>query len=141
MNNIWLFLVAVFLGGQPKKAACPFRDGVMRKMAPRDFVLGVLESNLDVFGKDSLVLAVTDGRVSDLSTGPRPYYRCYITISRGSLKYVCWDMDSVLVQEGQLVKAGQVIGYSSKKRVSIYVSDYLNKIFTNPADYLDCMHQ
>ena len=38
------------------------------------------------------------------------------------------EIDRPLVKEGDMVKAGQAIGVAGEKRISFYVSNYLNRI-------------
>ena len=125
----------------------------MRKMTPSDVVLGVAESNVDIFGKDSLVLSPINGRVWDVRKLPATYRTSdnpawtgrsgaySVRISRDSTIYNCWDMDSCLVKEGQVIKAGEIIGYSRTRRISFFVSNFLGKIYNEPSSFLDCVDE
>ncbi len=51
----------------PQKGKCPFKDGNMKKLTEhKGIVIGPGESTVDIWGKDSVVLSATDGRVTDI---------------------------------------------------------------------------
>jgi hypothetical protein len=94
------------------------------------------ESTVDICGKDTVVLSATDGRVTDVI---RLGHILYITIRVDTTNYTYIDIDRPLVQEGQMIKAGQAIAIAREQRIAFYVSNYLNRIFRNPDAYVDCV--
>jgi hypothetical protein len=119
----------------PVKGKCPFKEGVIRKSVHGSgVILGTEECTVDVWGKDSMVLSATNGRVMDVMR----LYALYITIRTDTTNYTYIEIDRPLVKEGEMVKAGQVIGIAKDKRISFFVSNYLNKIFCDPCAYVDC---
>ena len=109
----------------------------MRRLATRTGVtLGTVESTVDIWGNDSVVVSATAGRVMDVI---RENVTMYITIRTDTTNYTYIDIDRSLVKEGQLVQAGQAIAIATEKRISFYVSNFLNKIFRNPDAYVDCV--
>jgi hypothetical protein len=144
MNTIWGIAIAmIYLCGPSKsrdslpiKGKCPFKDGIMRKLTHHGFILGTEESSVDICGKDSVVLSATNGRVTDVV---RLSYTLFITISVDTTVYTYSDIDRSLVQEGQIVKAGQAIAIAREQRIAFFVSNYLKRIFRNPDWYVDCV--
>jgi hypothetical protein len=142
MYSNWIFvLIAVYLTGyqqpgRPGKGKCPLRDGVMKKMEFNSVMVGTEASNVDIVGKDSVVISATDGRVMEAYS--LNYTDKIVQIQRDTTLYTYWDMDSCVVREGQMVKAGQVIGFSAKSKITFFVGNNRNRIFTNPAYYVDC---
>jgi hypothetical protein len=122
---------------QPKKAKCPFKAGVMKKLTEhKGVVLGSGESTVDIWGKDSIVLSATDGRVTDVIyiQGIK-----YVSIRVDTTVYTYADIDRALVQEGQPVKSGQPIAIARDGRIEFYVANYLGRQFRNPDAYVDCV--
>jgi hypothetical protein len=99
-----------------------------------EIILGAEESTMDVWSKDSIVLSATNGRVMDVMR----VHILYIIIRTDTTNYTYIEIDRPLVKEGEMVKAGQAIGIAKKKRISFFVSNYLNKIFRDPYAYVDC---
>lgn len=144
MNNIWgTAILMIFLFGPnkdrdlpPQKGKCPFKNGVMRKLTHRGFILGMEGCTVDICGNDSVVVSATNGTVTDI-IGLRN--ALYITIKVDTTVYTYSDIDRPLVHEGQQVKAGQPIAIAREKRIAFFVSNYLNRIFRNPDGYVDCI--
>ena len=123
--------------GTPKKGKCPFKDGIMKKLTEHDNVtLGSGESTVDIWGKDSVVLSATDGRVTDVISvqGIK-----YISIRVDTAIYTYADIDRALVHEGQPVKAGQPIAIAREDRIEFFVGNYLGRQFRNPDAYVECV--
>ncbi len=121
----------------PKKAKCPFKDGIMKKLTEHHgVVLGSGESTVDIWGKDSVVLSATDGRVTDVIyiQGIK-----YVSIRVDTTIYTYADIDRALVQEGQPVKSGQPIAIAREGRIEFFVANYLGRQFRNPDTYVDCV--
>ena len=122
--------------GHPK-GRCPLKDGIMRPLATRTgIIVGTEKSTVDIWGSDSVVVSATAGRVMDVI---REDYTMFIIIRSDTTNYTYIDLDRSLVKEGQLVQAGQVIAIAKEKRISFYVSNFLNRIFRNPDAYVDCV--
>lgn len=122
---------------QPKKAKCPFKAGVMKKLTEhKGVVLGSGESTVDIWGKDTIVLSATDGRVTDVIyiQGIK-----YVSIRVDTTVYTYADIDRALVQDGQPVKSGQPIAIARDGRIEFYVANYLGRQFRNPDAYVDCV--
>ena len=120
-----------------KKAKCPFKDGIMKKLTGHHGVfVGSEESTVDIWGKDSVVLSATDGRVADVifMQGIK-----YVSIRVDTTIYTYADIDRALVQEGQPVKSGQPIAIAREDRIEFDVANYLGKQFSNPNAYVDCV--
>jgi len=144
MNYIWGMAIAIvylFGPGMDRdflhpKGKCPFKGGVIRKLTqPKGIIIGTEESTVDISGNDSIVLSAADGRVMEV-IGLQ--YTSYLTIKVDTTIYTYIDIDRPLVQEGQVVKAGQEIAIARGKRIAFFVSNYHNKIFRNPDAYVDC---
>ena len=133
---LYLFGPSKNRGFPPQKGKCPFKDGIMRKLTHRGIILGTEESTVDICGIDSMVLSATGGRVTDVI---RLNYTMYISIRVDTTIYTYADIDRPLVQERQMIKAGQPIAIAREKRIAFFVSNYLNKIFRNPDGYVDCV--
>jgi len=121
----------------PKKAKCPFKDGIMKKLTEHHgVVLGSGESTVDIWGKDSVVFSATDGRVTDVIyiQGIK-----YVSIRVDTTIYTYADIDRALVQEGQSVKSGQAIAIARGGRIEFFVANYLGRQFRNPDAYVDCV--
>src|SRR3984893_9751956 len=121
----------------PKKGKCPFKDGIIRKLTEHHGVmLGSGESTVDIWGKDSVVLSATDGRVTDVIyiQGIK-----YVSIRVDTTIYTYADIDRALVQEGQPVKSGQPIAIAREGRIEFFVANYLGRQFGNPDAYVDCV--
>jgi hypothetical protein len=121
----------------PRKGKCPFKDGVMKKLTEhKGVVLGSGESTVDIWGKDSIVLSATDGRVTDVIyiQGIK-----YVSIRADTTIYTYADIDLALVHEGQLVKSGQPIAIAREDRIEFFVANYLGRQFRNPDAYVDCV--
>ena len=88
-----------------------------------------------VTGQDTMLLAVRDGRIKDIYRldGAR-----IVTLMRDTSIYVYMNMTGVTVTEGQMVKAGQVIGSSHDKRIGFWVENVFGKFIRNPYDRVDC---
>jgi Peptidase family M23 len=121
----------------PRKGKCPFKDGIMKKLTEHHGVfVGSAESTVDIWGKDSVVLSATDGRVTDVIyiQGIK-----YVSIRGDTTIYTYADIDRALVQEGQLIKSGQPIGVAREGRIEFFVANYLGRQFRNPDAYVDCV--
>lgn len=121
----------------PKKAKCPFKDGIMKKLTEHQgIVLGSGESTVDIWGKDSVVFSATNGRVTDAVNiqGMK-----YVRIQVDTTVYTYADIDRALVQEGQSVKSGQPIAIAREGRIEFFVSNYLGRQFLDPDAYVDCI--
>jgi hypothetical protein len=149
MNIIWaLVLSAICLFGPampsgfpPKTGKCPFKDGIIRKLTAHSGILvgSSPESTVDVWGKDSLVLSATNGKVINV-IGMRPG-ASYIQIQIDTTVYTYSDIDRALVQEGQFVRSGQPIAIAADSSIAFYVGNYLGKIYHHPEAYVDCVCQ
>ena len=123
--------------GTPEKGKCPFKDGIMKKPTEHFGVfIGSVESTVDIWGKDSIVLSATDGRVTDVISvqGIK-----YISIRIDTTIYTYADIDRALVHEGQPVKADQPIAIAGEDRIEFFVGNYLGRQFRNPDAYVDCV--
>jgi hypothetical protein len=109
----------------------------MKKLTEhKGIVPGPGESTVDIWGKDSVVLSATDGRVTDVMDiqGIK-----YISIRMDTAIYTYADINRALVQEGQRVNAGQQIAIAREGRIEFFVSNYLGRIFRHPDAYVDCV--
>jgi hypothetical protein len=121
----------------PRKGKCPFKDGIMTKLTEHHgVILGSGESTVDIWGKDSVVLSATDGRVTDVIDiqGIK-----YVRIRVDTTIYTYADIDRALVHEGQPVKSGQPIADAREDRIEFLVTNYLGRQFRNPDAYVDCV--
>jgi hypothetical protein len=143
MYNNWILFLAAFCltgnqqHGRPGKGKCPLMGGRLKKMEFNSVMVGSEVSNVDIVGKDSVVISATDGRVMEAYN--LTYTEKIVQIQRDTTLYTYWDMDSCVVHEGQVVKSGQVIGFSAKHRITFFVGNNRNRIFTNPGYYVDCV--
>lgn len=120
-----------------KKGKCPFKDGTMKKLTEHHgVVLGSEESTVDIWGKDSIVLSATDGRVTDVINIQNIEY---VSIRTDTTIYEYADIDSALVHEGQPIKSGQPIAIAREGRIEFLVSNYFGRQFRDPAAYVDCV--
>lgn len=121
----------------PKKGKCPFKEGIMKKLTEHHGVfVGSVESTVDIWGKDSVVLSATDGRVTDVISIQNIRY---ISIRVDTIIYTYADIDRALVHEGQPVKSGQPIAIAREDRIEFYVANYLGRQLRNPDVYVDCV--
>jgi hypothetical protein len=99
-------------------------------------VLGSGESTVDIWGKDSVVLSATDGRVKDVIDiqGIK-----YVSVRVDTTIYTYADIDPALVHEGQPVKSGQPIAIAREDRIEFFAANYLGRQFRNPDAYVDCV--
>jgi hypothetical protein len=121
----------------PRKAKCPFKEGIMKKLTEHHGVfVGSGESTVDIWGKDSVVLSATDGHVTDVIyiQGIK-----YVSIRSDTTIYTYADIGRALVQEGQPVKSGQPIAIAREGRIEFFVANYLGRQFRNPDAYVDCV--
>ena len=121
----------------PKKAKCPFKNGVLKKLTEHHgAILGPGQSTVDIWGTDSIIVSATDGRVTDvISVQGTPFIR----IQTDTTIFFYADFDHPLVREGQQVRAGQPIAFSSDNQIEFYVANNLGKIFHHPEEYVDCV--
>jgi len=109
----------------------------MKKLTEHHGVfVGSGESTVDIWGKDSVVLSATDGRVADVISLQNIKY---ISIRVDTTIYTYADIDRALVHEGEPVKAGQPIAIAGEDRIEFFVGNYLGRQFRNPDAYVDCV--
>lgn len=132
-----------FMGYQPapKKGLCPLKEGIIRPINPDSSVIGTMKATVQIVGQDSLVRSATDGRVREITPDlvHSGYSNVRVAIIRDTATYTYYGFDSCLVREGQLVKAGQVIGFAKTHKIYFFVSNYLyTHISVTPQNYVDC---
>jgi hypothetical protein len=133
-----------FVAVQPApKKTCPIKDGIIRPVESWESISGTMKGTVQIIGIDSLVRSATDGRVRDIDGGVELFSRSVgsrIAIYHDTATYSYSGIDSCLVKEGQVVKAGQVIGFAKKHKVYFFVSNWLyTHISTTPQNYVDCV--
>lgn len=115
----------------------------MRPVGSSESVIGTMKATVQIVGKDSLVRSATNGRVRDVSGGLDFDSRSVgarVAIMRDTATYTYYGFDSCLVKEGQLVKAGQVIGFAKSHKIYFVVSNYLyTHMSATPQNYVDCI--
>jgi hypothetical protein len=116
--------------GDPPGGRCPFIGGVIRKAA--DAVPVVAEQ---VYGRDSLVLAPVRGVIRAIFAVGEGRA---VMIRSATWMYTSSGFDSVFVDTGMVVAAGQPIGLARRKMIVLTVCGEKGRVIYDPDRFLDC---
>ena len=117
------------------KVPCPLRHGVIKiyKSRPMTFI-GHPNAGVIIYGADSIVMSASDGVVQAvMNIGDVQA----VMIRSDSLFYTYSELDTCILAKGQDVKAGQVMGYSSRKEIELFVSG-MNGSYKHVEKFVGC---
>jgi hypothetical protein len=130
-----VILMSVAAGqGDPPGGRCPFIGGVIRKAVDAN-AFAVPERVEQVYGRDSLVLAPVGGVIRAIFVVGEGRA---VMIRSATWMYTSSGFDSVFVDTGMVVAAGQPIGLARRKMIVLTVCGEKGRVIYDPDRFLDC---